>query len=83
MIRRTIGSAVLVTALSAAALLAAAPAQAIPVCKAGYQCDRIYYEDNTRTTVVGGSTKFCDGSTENWGRTSRYVATHQAQCNPI
>ncbi|MEV0679028.1 DUF6289 family protein [Actinosynnema sp. NPDC050436] len=83
MIRRTIGSAVLVSALTAASLLTAVPAQAIPMCKAGYQCSRTYYSTNAHTSVVGGFTRFCDGSTDTWGQTTRFVLTHQAECNPL
>lgn len=78
MVRRV---ALLVSALVVAPLLTAAPAQSIPKCLSGYQCSRTYYADNTHDTVVGGYTRFCDGSTDEWGVTTSHVETHQAQCN--
>lgn len=80
MVRRIISSAALVTALAAVPLVAAGPAQSIPACKSGYQCTRTYYQDNTYTTPIGGFTRFCDGTIDEWGETSRYVETTQAQC---
>lgn len=79
MIRRIVSTAALVSAL-AAPLLVAAPAQAIPACKAGYQCDRVYYTDATHDVVVGGFTRFCDGSTITWGDTSSFQVTTQSRC---
>lgn len=79
MVRRV---AVLVSALVVAPLLTAAPAQSIPHCKAGYQCSRTYYTDNTHEEPVGGFTLFCDGSTDEWGVTTRFQVTTQAQCPP-
>lgn len=81
MIRRSL-SLVAVASAVAAAVLTAAPAQAIPACKAGYQCSRTYYADSAWTIPVGGYTRFCDGTTDQWGETSRYVETTQAQCPP-
>jgi hypothetical protein len=80
MIRRIVSSAVLASALVAAPLLVAAPAQSIPLCKAGYQCERTYYSDNTFDTVVGQNVRFCDGSIEVWGTTTRWLITSQIQC---
>jgi len=82
MIRRVISTAALVSAMAAVPLLAAAPAQSIPVCKAGYQCSRTYYADNTYDDAVGGYTRFCDGTTDEWGTTTPYQITSQAPCPP-
>jgi hypothetical protein len=76
MIRRV----ALVSALAVAPLLTAAPAQAIPHCKAGYQCDRAYYTDRTHEVLVGGITHFCDGSTTQWGQTTSFQVTTQVKC---
>ncbi|QFZ20746.1 hypothetical protein EKG83_28090 [Saccharothrix syringae] len=73
------GVAVLASTLAAVGL-SGAPAQAIPACKAGYQCSRTYYADSAWTVVVGGFTRFCDGSLDQWGETTRYVETTQVQC---
>ena len=81
MIRRFLTAAAVASAV-ATAVLSAAPAQAIPACKAGHQCTRTYYADSAWTVAVGGFTKFCDGTTDQWGQTSRYVETTQAQCPP-
>lgn len=70
----------LTSVLLVAPLLVAAPAQSAPVCKAGYQCDRTYYSDNTHDEAVGGFTLFCDGSTTEWGTTTSFQVTRQAQC---
>ena len=82
MIRRVVSAAVLATTLAAIPLVAAAPAQSIPVCKAGYECTRTYYADNSYDLAVGGMTKFCDGTVNQWGRTTIYVETTQAPCPP-
>lgn len=80
MIRRVVSTATLVSALVAAPLLVAGPAAAIPICKAGYQCDRFYYDNAAHDDVVGGFTRFCDGTTTTWGQTTIYVETIQSQC---
>jgi len=80
MIRQVFRTAALVSALVAAPLFVAAPAQAIPACKAGYQCDRVYFTDSTHEDAVGGFTRFCDGSTITWGITTSFQVTTQALC---
>ncbi|WP_414637872.1 DUF6289 family protein [Actinophytocola sp.] len=40
----------------------------------------MYYATSVYDQVVGGFTRFCDGITDTWGRTSAYVETVQAQC---
>jgi hypothetical protein len=80
MIRRVISTAALASAMVAVPLVAAAPAQSIPVCKSGYQCSRTYYSDNTYDDVVGGYTRFCDGTSNSWGETTPYQTTSQSPC---
>lgn len=80
MIRQVVRTAALVLTLVAATLFVSAPAQAIPACRAGYQCDRVYYTDRTHEDPVGGFTLFCDGSTISWGTTTSFQVTTQAQC---
>jgi hypothetical protein len=80
MIRRVASTAALVFALVGTSILAATPAQAIPVCKAGFQCDRVYYTNATHDVPVVGFTRFCDGSTISWGTTTSFQVTTQAQC---
>ncbi|TDV49918.1 DUF6289 family protein [Actinophytocola oryzae] len=80
MVRRVVSTVALVSALVAAPLVVAAPASAIPACRAGYQCDRMYYTDVTHEVIVGGFTLFCDGSTISWGETTIYQVTTQARC---
>ncbi|MGW4466254.1 DUF6289 family protein [Micromonospora sp. NBC_01796] len=58
----------------------ATPAQAIPHCRAGYQCSYVYYSAADHETVVGGRTIFCDGSSDSFGVTSRYLEFGTAQC---
>lgn len=82
MVRRVVSAIALVSAMVTVPILAAVPAQSIPVCKAGYQCSRTYYADSTHETVVGGFTRFCDGTTDAWGDTSAYQVTTQAACPP-
>ena len=77
MIRRL---ALLVSAVAIAPLLTFVPAEAIPQCLAGYQCSRTYYADNTHGQIVGGYTRFCDGTTDTWGRTTGFVGTSQVPC---
>jgi Family of unknown function (DUF6289) len=80
MIRRIASTAMLMSALVVASTLVASPAQAIPVCKSGFECDRVYYTDATHDVPVGGFTRFCDGSTTSWGTTTRFQVTTQAEC---
>jgi hypothetical protein len=79
MVRRVVA---LVSAVVAVPIIVAVPAQSIPACKAGYQCTRTYYTDQTHDVAVGGSTRFCDGTIDEWGTTTRYQVTTQAQCPP-
>ena len=80
MIRRVVSTAVLASALLAAPLLVATPASAIPVCKSGFECNRVYYSDNTHDTVVGGFSRLCDGTTTTWGETTVFQVTTQSPC---
>jgi hypothetical protein len=38
------------------------------------------YTDSTHEDVVGGFTRFCDGSTITWGTTTSFQVTTQALC---
>jgi hypothetical protein len=80
MFRQAVRTVTLVATLVAGPLLVSAQAQAIPACRAGYQCDRTYYTDVTHEEPVGGVTYFCDGSTISWGETTRFQVTTQAPC---
>lgn len=80
MIRRVVRTAAIVSTLVAGPLLVGVQADAIPACKAGYQCDRVYYTDRTHEEPVGGLTWFCDGSIISWGTTTAFQVTTQAQC---
>jgi hypothetical protein len=80
MIRRVFSTAALVSTLVAAPLLVPTSASAIPVCKAGFECERVYYSNATHDTVVGGFVRSCDGTVTTWGETTVYQVTTQAQC---
>ncbi|WP_329109581.1 DUF6289 family protein [Micromonospora sp. NBC_01699] len=87
MSRRTVGirrslAMLAVTAGTATAVIfaPASPAQAIPYCRAGYQCSYFYYSSNTFEDVVGGRTIFCDGSSDTFGVTSRWLRFLDAEC---
>lgn len=58
----------------------ATPAQAIPHCRAGYQCSYFYYSSADYEDVVGGRTIFCDGTSDTFGVTTRYLEFVTAQC---
>lgn len=77
MVRRL---ALLVSAVAIAPLLTVVQAEAIPICLAGYQCSRTYYADSTQGQIVGGYTRFCDGSVDDWGQKTPYVSTSQVPC---
>ncbi|MGW0436636.1 DUF6289 family protein [Micromonospora sp. NPDC003197] len=79
-IRRTLAAAF--AGVGAAVVLGpVTPAQAIPACGSGYQCTYTYYSSNTYETVVGGRTLFCDGTSDTFGSTSRWLRFTTAQCN--
>lgn len=80
MTRRLVSTLALVLATTGIPLVAAGSAQAIPACKASYQCTRTYYATADRELPVGGVTNFCDGSIDSWGKTSRYIEVTQAKC---
>jgi Family of unknown function (DUF6289) len=79
-VRKLMSTVVLVGALATTPVLLATPAQSIPACKVGYQCSRTYYESSTSDVVVGGFTRFCDGTTDSWGTTTPYQVTTQSPC---
>ena len=81
MSRRLISTPALVLAATGIPLATTGSAQAIPACKAGYQCTQTYYNTIDHETAVGGLTKFCDGSTDMWGVRGRYTVVTQAQCS--
>jgi uncharacterized protein DUF6289 len=78
--RRTAAIAALVLTSATAAVVAAAPAQALPQCPAGYQCNMIFYSNASHTTRVGGYTYFCSGEYSEWGVRSSYQAYSAAKC---
>jgi hypothetical protein len=39
-----------------------------------------YYSDQSHDQVVGGFTRFCDGSVDEWGETTSFQVTTQALC---
>ncbi|RKR92052.1 hypothetical protein BDK92_6484 [Micromonospora pisi] len=80
MLRRTFAMVAAAAGVATALVGPASPAQAIPVCKAGYQCTYIYYSSATFETVVGGRTRFCDGTTDSFGITTRWLELASAQC---
>ncbi|WNV86252.1 DUF6289 family protein [Umezawaea sp. Da 62-37] len=80
MTRRLVTALALVLATAGVPLVSAGSAQAIPACKAGYQCTTTYYASVDHELPVGGTTKFCDGSVDTWGSTSRYPVVTQAKC---
>jgi hypothetical protein len=80
MIRRMLIAAVLVTA-GVVPLFAASPANATPVCKAGYTCYTAYYSTPARTTQIGYTDVPCSGPAVTWGKTSAYFTFSEAECN--
>jgi hypothetical protein len=72
--RRTIVFAVLVSTAAAVAVPAVAtPAQALPICKADYQCIHWYYSSSTYTTLVGSTYLFCNGTSSTIGEVTGFV----------
>ena len=71
-------------ALAAAGLapvISASPANAIPVCRAGYQCTYTYYATITRTPPpIGGLSIYCNGTSYSWGKVSGYFDFSSAEC---
>ncbi|GAB3137329.1 hypothetical protein GCM10027290_02880 [Micromonospora sonneratiae] len=80
-LRRRVAVAATVGAGLAVMLGPVTPAQAIPSCKYGYQCTYTYYSSASMETVVGGHTRFCDGTTDTFGTTSRWLQFTTAKCN--
>lgn len=80
MIRRVLIAGTLVAA-GAAPLFLASPANAIPICKAGYTCSYTYYATVARTPpAIGGSYIPCSGTGSSWGKTSGYFDFTSAEC---
>jgi hypothetical protein len=73
---------VLLVAVLAAASFLAVPGSAAQAraCPLGWSCNHMYYEDNTYTTVVGGETGDCDGTSARWGIRSVYQVYTEYPC---
>jgi hypothetical protein len=68
-------------AASLAPMFAASPANAIPICRAGYECSYVYYATITRTPPpIGYVYLFCNGTSSTWGKTSAYFTFSESQC---
>ncbi len=80
MIRRMLIAAVLAMA-GLVPFFAASPANAIPICKAGYACLYVYYSTPARTTEIGYLNIPCSGLPTSWGETSGYFTFAEAECN--
>ena len=79
--RRTIALAVMIGTAAAVAVPATAPtAQAIPSCKAGYQCIDWYYSNAQYTTLVGSTYMYCNGTTSTIGEITGYVRVENDLC---
>jgi len=78
--RRLVRALALVFAAATISALAPAAAQAIPACKANYQCTHTYYATADRDLPIGGWTRFCDNTVDSWGSSSRYIEVTQARC---
>ena len=83
MTRRLASALALVLAATGIPLVATGSAQAIPMCKSGYQCTRTYYATPGAEFPVGGWTRFCDGSTDTWGTTKGYIVVTQVRCQEL
>ena len=81
--RRTVAIAALALTSATAVVVAAAPAQALPLCPSGYLCNMIFYSDATHTTRVGGYTYFCSGQYGEWGVRSNYQSYSATKCATI
>jgi|HubBroStandDraft_2_1064218.scaffolds.fasta_scaffold1664724_1 hypothetical protein len=73
--RRTIVAAALVSTAAAFAVpvVVAVPAQALPICKADYQCIHWYYSSSTYTTLVGSTYLYCNGTSSTVGEVTGFV----------
>jgi hypothetical protein len=81
MIRRALIAAILAAAGLVVPLFAASPANAIPICKAGYTCLYVYYSTPAHTTEIGYLDIPCSGTPTSWGETSGYFTFSEAECN--
>jgi uncharacterized protein DUF6289 len=80
MIRRIL----VVAAVAAAGLvpfLTVPVANAIPICKEGYDCLYVYYSTIARTTPIGYWSISCNGTSSHSGETSAYFNFSEALCN--
>jgi hypothetical protein len=78
---RVLGCGVL--ALSAIVLAPAAPAQAIPMCRDGYQCQTYFYSGPDHDEEVGYWSTDCSGEFYREGRMTQWSYTDQVRCNPL
>jgi hypothetical protein len=80
MIRRTLAAAILATA-GLVPFIAASPANAIPICRAGDACLYVYYSTIARTTEIGYLNIPCNGMPTSWGQVSGYFTFSEVECN--
>ena len=80
MIRRTLVAAMLAAA-GLTPFFAASPANAIPICKAGYACLYVYYSTIARTTEIGYNNIPCSGLPTSWGQVSGDFTFSEVECN--
>jgi hypothetical protein len=83
MLRNVLLAAALLAGTTATMAVSAGPAVSIPICKANYQCTTTYYADVQHTQVNGGITRFCDGTTDSFGRLTGYAVVTQAPCGGL
>jgi hypothetical protein len=62
------------------ALLPATSVQAIPKCRAGYNCLYQWYADPAHDTFVGFMSIDCEGDVESSGERSRYLDFTESPC---
>jgi len=64
----------------AVASLPAAPAQAVAACRANSECVTTFYNNVSRTQVVGQITVFCDGTVSEWGTRGGFSVVQSVPC---
>ncbi|MFK3985158.1 DUF6289 family protein [Micromonospora sp. NPDC050397] len=79
-IRRSLAALAVAAGAATALVGPASPAAAIPACKSGYQCTYLYFSSASYETIIGGRTNFCDGTSDSFGTTSRWLEFSSAKC---
>lgn len=80
-IRRGAIAAAAAVLATTAMLVPATRADAIPMCRIGYQCSYNFFDSSEHTNRVGWRMEWCDGTSDSEGTISPYMEFLSVKCN--